>query len=52
MPGQRKEGKKLVRAYLTPEEIDVIKKIAAIRKVTVSDLIKEIVYDWNRKKTE
>ena len=49
MANQRKKGKKKVGIWMTQEEIATAKKLAKVRGITVSDLLKtEVTKEMER----
>ena len=49
MPSQRKEGQKLVGAFVPEETYKALKKEAKRRNLTLADLIRELIAEYLEK---
>lgn len=49
MPSKRAKGKKQIAVWLTPEEKNVLKKLAEDRGLSMTDVLKEKIYEHNKK---
>lgn len=50
MPSKRAKNKKQIAVWLTPEEKVILQKMAKARGLTMSDLLKEKIYEHDKNK--
>lgn len=49
MPSKRAKGKKQIAVWLTPEEKAILQKLAEERGISMTDVLKEKIYEHNKK---
>ena len=52
MPSKRAKNKKQIAVWLTPEEKAILLKLAKAQGVSMSDLLKEKIYEHNKKEKQ
>jgi uncharacterized protein (DUF1778 family) len=50
MPSKRAKNKKQIAVWLTPEEKAILKALAEARGMSMSDLLKEKIYEHDKNK--